>query len=159
MANSADLAGEKLPAAETPGGTGRFVRLKITGALAGLGALGGAFSGVVLTYLGNVISGYPITPGLDIYAWNAGIMAGLGAAFGPPLAWTLLRRVPLWRTLSEPALAGILASVAAMVLAPPLFPILVPGAIFASAGRLAYVYRDQEEPRSAAELESGETNG
>ena len=71
-------------------------------------------------------------------------MAGFGAVFGPPLAWIMLRRVPLWRTLTEPAIAGLLGSVVAMMFLPsPLFPIAVPGAIFASAGRLAYVYREK----------------
>jgi len=65
---------------------GGLVRFKINSALAGLGAMGGAASGLVLTYLGNVISGYPITPTLGVYGWNAGIMAGLGAVLGPPLA-------------------------------------------------------------------------
>lgn len=123
---------------------GGFIRLKITSALAGIGAMGGAVAGVTLTFLGNVISGYPVTPGLDVYLWNAGIMAGLGAVCGPPLAWTMLRRVPLWRSLAEPALAGIAGSVVAMLLAPSLFPVLVPGAILASALRLVYAYRDRE---------------
>lgn len=143
MSTGAELQGETPPAIEFSEGGG-FVRLKITAALAGLGALGGAVSGVVLTYLGNIISGYPVTPGIDVYAWNVGIMVGLGAVFGPPFAWTALRRVPLWRTLLEPAVAGILTSVGAMLFLPEaLFPLLVPAAIFAAAGRLAFVYRDR----------------
>jgi MFS family permease len=131
------------------------IRLKITSALAGIGAGGGATAGLVLTYLGNVISGYPITPGIGVYAWNMGIMAGLGAVFGPPLAWTILRRVPLWRTLTEPALAGIAGSVLAMLLAPPLFPILVPGAILGSAIRLKYAYAEPPRVGAPASLEKG----
>lgn len=138
---------------ETGGGS---IRLKITSTLVGIGALGGAAAGLALTYLGNVISGYPITPGIGVYAWNMGIMGGLGAVFGPPVAWTMLRRVPLWRTLTEPALAGIGGSVVAMLLAPPLFPILVPGAILASSVRLRYAYRDRSEVKIPASPEKGD---
>ena len=156
MTESADLQSETESFPGVPGRRGGLVRLKITSALAGLGAMGGAVSGLVLTYLGNVISGYPITPSLGVYAWNAGIMAGLGAVFGPPLVWTMLRRVPLWRTFAEPALAGIVGSGVAMFLPPPLFPIIVPGAIFASAGCLAYVYRDPVPAPSGEERASAE---
>jgi len=115
--------------------------------------LGGAVSGVVLTYLGNVISGYPTTPGIDVYTWNVGVMAGLGAVFGPPLAWTALRRVPLWKTLLEPAIAGILASVGAMLFLPEfLFPLLVPASILAAGARLSFVYRDRDGGPSTPEL-------
>lgn len=157
MSTRAGLQGETLPAIESSKGSGGLVRLKITAALAGLGALGGGVSGVVLTYLGHIISGYPITPGLDVYAWNVGIMAGLGAVFGPPLAWTALRRVPLWRTLLEPAVAGLLASIGAMLFLPePFFPLLVPASIFAAAGRLSFVYRDRDGRSSSLELKSEE---
>jgi len=156
MAKSADLQTETNPHTGVPGRGAGLIRLKITSALAGLGGMGGAVSGLVLTYLGNVISGYPITPSVGVYAWNAGIMAGLGAVFGPPLAWTMLRCVPLWRTLAEPALAGIVGSVVAMFLAPPFFSVIVPGAIFASAGRLAYVYRDQGPAPYVEERDSAE---
>ena len=151
MDESVDIRTETSLQTEAMESGGGLIRLKITSALASLGALGGAVSGVALTYLGNVISGYSVTPGLGVYAWNAGIMAGLGAVFGPPLAWIMLRRVPLWRTLTEPAIAGLLGSVVAMMFLPePLFPIAVPGAIFASAGRLAFVYREKG-PKTSVE--------
>jgi len=124
-------------------GLGKMLRLKINLVLAGIGGVGGAVAGGVLTYLGNVISGYPITPDMGTYAWNVGIMAGLGATLGPPMVWGLLRSVPLWRTLAEPALAGILGSVLSMVFAAGLFPIVVPGAILGAAWRLRAAYKDR----------------
>jgi len=159
VSTGAELQGETLPANESSRGGEGLVRLKITAALAGLGRLGGAVSGVVLTCLGNIISGYPVTPGIGVYAWNVGIMAALGAVFGPPLAWTVLRRVPLWRTLLEPAVAGILASVGVMVFLPePLFPLLVPAAIFAAAGRLAFIHRERSGVPSSPEPAFGESD-
>ena len=124
----------------------RLQGLKITSTLAGIGAASGALAGVVLTFLGNLISGSPITPGVITYSWNVGVFAVTGAIFGPPLAWSMLRRVPLWRTLTEPALAGVIGSVVAMVAAPGLFPVIVLAAIVASACRLNYVYRDHNRP-------------
>ena len=123
-----------------------FEKLKITSTLAGIGAASGALAAVGLTFLGNLISGSPITPGVITYSWNVGVFAVTGAIFGPPLAWSMLRRVPLWRTLTEPALAGVIGSVIAMVAAPGLFPLIVLAAIFASALRLSYVYRDHNRP-------------
>jgi hypothetical protein len=128
--------------------SGRFRRLsekfKITSTLAGIGALSGAVAALVLTFLGNVISGYPIKPGASVYAWNVGVFAILGAVLGPPLVWSMLRRVPLWRTLTEPALAGVIGSVVAMVTAPALFAVIVPAAILGSAWRLQHVYRERD---------------
>jgi hypothetical protein len=126
----------------TEPGTG--TRLKITGTLTAIGGFCGAGVGVALTYLGNVISGYPISPTLGIYAWNAGVMGAIGAILGPPLAWSLLRSVPLWRTLVEPAAAGLGATVLAMLFAPPLFPLVVPVAVTCAALRLRWEYRNVE---------------
>ncbi len=127
-----------------------LTRLKITGALAAIGGICGAGVGVVLTYLGNVISGYPILPTVGTYAWNAGIMAAIGATLGPPMVWSMLPRVPLWRTLLEPAVAAVVASVLAMLFAPSFFVLAVPAAVFAAALRLRRQYSEPEiePPRS-----------
>jgi hypothetical protein len=47
-----------------------------------------------------------ITAG-DLAPWAFACGASLGAVLGPTLAWTLLRRVPLWRLLLEPAVGTI----------------------------------------------------
>ncbi len=138
---------------------GGFIRLKITSVLAGLGALGGAVAGFTLTIIGHVVSGYPITPGFGVFAWNIGIMSGVGAVLGPPLVWTVLRRVPLWRAVAEPALAGIVSSVGVMLLVPPLFPIVVPGAIIASAVRLARAYPEGDAGKRGRTLEGKSRTG
>ena len=126
-------------------------RLKITSTLAAIGGVCGAVAGMVLTYVGNVISGYPVLPAAEIYAWNAGIIAAIGATLGPPMAWTLLRAVPLWRALAEPAAAAVVASVASMLLAPHLFVMAVPLAVTGAAVRLRWEYRATE----SRALESG----
>ena len=141
-----------------------FTGLKITSALAAIGGVCGAGAGIVLTYLGNVISGYPIPPSAGIYAWNAGTMALIGATLGPPVAWAVLRTVPLWRTLLEPAAAGVVAGVLSMLFAPSLFGIAVPFGIFGAALRLGLEYRKAEGKALAPEgtkprLEDDESGG
>ena len=118
--------------------------VKITAALAAIGGVCGAGVGIALTYLGNVISGYPIPPSVGIYAWNASIMAGIGATLGPPMAWSLLRAVPLWRTLLEPAVAAVVASALTMRFAPGFFVAAVPLSVTAAALRLRWAYRDAD---------------
>lgn len=120
----------------------------VTGVIAALGALGGAIAAVALTYLGNIISGAPFTPGVVVYRWNISIFAVLGAVFSPMLAWSMLRHVPLWRTVAEPALAGIGSTLVAALFAPSFFPVIVPTAILLSAMRLKRAFRP---PAPAAE--------
>jgi MFS family permease len=119
-------------------------RLKITSALVGGGAVCGAVAGAALTYLGNVISGYPIPPTVGVYATNAGLFAGLGAILGPPLVWSMLRTVPLWRALAEPAAAALVVGVLTMVLAPSLFVAAVPAAALGAALRLRWAFGNAE---------------
>ena len=126
-------------------------RFKVTSILAGIGAVSGALAAVVLTFLSNAIAGSPLIPGVITYSWNIGVFAVCGAVFGPPLAWSMLRRVPLWRTLTEPALGGVVGTLITMLTAPVLFPVIVPTAILASAWRLNYAYRDRNR---MAELRS-----
>jgi hypothetical protein len=103
--------------------------------------VGGAVAAVALTFLSNIIAGAPDTPGLVVYRWNIGIFAVMGGVFAPVLAWSMLRRVPLWRTVAEPAVAGVGSTILAALFAPSLFPVIVPAAIFLSAARLNRAFR------------------
>jgi hypothetical protein len=132
---------------------------KISAVLAAIGGACGAVAGLLITYLGNVISGYPIPPTAGIYAWNAGIIAALGATLGPPMVWAMLRAVPLWRALAEPAAAALLGGVLAMVFVPSLFVAAVPLSIFAAAVRLRWEYRDDESRRLVGVESRGELEG
>ncbi|NOT09444.1 MAG: hypothetical protein HOP28_14735 [Gemmatimonadales bacterium] len=116
---------------------------KVTLLLAGIGAIAGALAAITLTVFGNILSGASQAPGRAVYWWNMGIFALLGGLFSPILAWSLLRRVPLWRAVAEPALAGVLGTVAAILIAPASFPVAVPAAILGAAWRLHHAYRDR----------------
>lgn len=130
------------------------IHLKITAGLVAMGGVCGAGAGIALTYLGHVISGYQVPLTLGVYEWNASIMAVIGATLGPPMVWTMLRRVPLWRTLLEPAVAAVAASALSMLFAPALFVLAVPAAVTGAALRLQRAYRDRDEDaRPSAQLE------
>lgn len=118
---------------------------QVTVLLAVAGAVGGALAAIVLTPLGNIIANVPLKPGTVVYTWNIGVFAVIGAIGTPIMAWSLLRRVPLWRAVAEPAAAGVLASLAAMLVAPSLFALLVPLAIGGAAWRLERSFRGPAE--------------
>jgi hypothetical protein len=115
---------------------------KITALLAGLGVIGGAAAAVILTLLGNLISGAPRPAPLAVYVWNVWIFAIVGGVFTPMFAWGMLRNVPIWRIVAEPAAAGVVSTVACMLFAPALFPVLGPGAMLGAMFRLSSRYRE-----------------
>ena len=131
-------------------------KFKVTALLGGLCGIAGATAGVALTYLGNVISGYPISPSLGIYVSNSLIMAGVGASVGPPLAWSLLRTVPIWRVVVETAAGGLLAGIISMLFLPSFFVAAIPLGVVAAALRLrsAHAGPDLEEVGSARDHRS-----
>ena len=112
----------------------------VTAVISGLGLIFGALTAIALTYLGNRIAGAAHPPSVVVYRWNVTVFAIMGAVFSPVLAWSMLRNVPLWRTVAEPALVGLASTVLCFVTAPMLFPVVVPGAIVLSAFRLSRAY-------------------
>jgi hypothetical protein len=89
-------------------------RLKVGLTLAGI--LAGAAFGVVLTRLGKIVSGAP--PGTFAnYLWNAAVFGAVAGIVSPLVAWSGLRRVPLWRTVAEPLLWAVGGGVAAVLVA------------------------------------------
>ena len=129
-----------------------LVRWKLTLALSALGALGGALAAVVLTYAGNRIAGAPWLPGLDVYIWNARIFAVTGAVASPALAWGVLRTVPLWRAVAEPAAAALAGTVLSMAVAPSLFAVITPAAVIGALWRLRTRYSSASEPSAQRTL-------
>jgi hypothetical protein len=109
--------------------------------------MGGVIAAVILTILGNILTGAPQPPGRVVYFSNMGVFAVLGAVFSPILAWSMLRRVPLWRAVAEPALGGVLGTVVTFLVAPTLFLVIVPATILAAAWRLNRAFRDHTPTR------------
>jgi hypothetical protein len=118
---------------------------KITAVLAALGVVGGAVAAIVLTYLGRIISGAPQPASLRQYIWNIRIFATVGGVFTPIFAWGMLRNVPIWRIVVEPAIAGIASTVVCMLFVPTLFPVIAPSAMLAAMVRLNSRYPGHSE--------------
>jgi hypothetical protein len=126
----------------------RFRRiLIITAALAGLGAVVGAVLGAL------VIAGIMIVPRprFPVPPTAVVIGAGFGAAAGfvltPIAAWTLMRRVPLWRAIADTAVgtaigAGVGLLLQSIYRVADVSPLLLGVVGFAAAAlRLRLFYR------------------
>lgn len=94
------------------GSNGSMLRINLLLML--LGAVAGALAAIPLTWLGKVISGAPDPATLANYLWNMRVFAVMGALFAPVLAWSSLRRVPLWRAALEPTVGGLLGALLGM---------------------------------------------
>ena len=107
------------------------------------GIVGGAIVGAALTILGKIVGGAPPAT-IPNYVWNMVVFGLFGAVIGPIVTWTALRRVPLWRTILEPVVAGVAgAAIGVAVGSGVLFLALVPVGIIAAVARLEFVFREK----------------
>lgn len=121
-------------------GSGTTLRIYLL--LMALGAVGGALASIPLTWLGKVITEAPDPATLANYVWNMRAFAIMGALFSPVLTWSSMRRVPLWRTIIEPAIGGLVGAVLGFFSGSVgLFLILSAGGIGLAAWRLNRSYR------------------
>jgi hypothetical protein len=123
-----------------------------TGLVVG-GFVAGAMLGVAITILGKIVAGAPPAT-LTNYMINVAWFGAFGAMVGPIVTWTALRRVPLWRTMSEPLLAGMAGAGIGVALGSGwLFLALIPVSIGGATARLAYVYREKRPSFQLPEAE------
>lgn len=131
-----------------------FRILKISAALAVLGAVAGAIGGCLAFALAMVISGWSrdTTSGVSLW-YVAGVVAALGGGCGvfvaPVLSWTLLREVPIWRCATETAMAASFAGILALALTNgepwKILAIALLAAVLAVA-RLKWAFRRRRAP-------------
>ena len=115
---------------------------RVTLLLAALGAIGGALAAIPITALGKLFTGAP-PASLPNYLWNMAALAAMAAIGSPSLTWSVLRRVPVWRAIVEPAVGGIVGGAVALALgAPAAFFLLMPVGIGAAAWRLQHAFRE-----------------
>src|ERR1035437_637422 len=116
-------------------------RLKVGLVIAG--AVSGAIVGAAITVLGKIVVGAPPATLMN-YVINLYWCGLFGAIIGPIVTWSALRRVPLWRTVLEPPVAGVCgAAIGVAVGSPVLFLALVPAAIGVAAAQLGFAYREK----------------
>lgn len=97
-----------------------------------VGAVIGAAAAVLLNALGDYLIALRHPQGTLSYHWKAGAFAIAGSVITPILAWTTLRRAPVWRVAAEPAAAAVLVTVVGAAFVPALIawvPVVAIGAI------------------------------
>lgn len=91
------------------------------------GAVAGAAFGIVLTRVGKIVAGAPPAT-LANYAWNATVFGILAGIVSPVVSWSVLRRVPLWRTVIEPLTFAVVGGGAAVIFGVPVLLLVLPPA-------------------------------
>jgi len=100
-------------------------RLQVTALLSAGGAFVGALTAVALSFLATAVANATTPVGHIEYHYGPAGFAFVGAVGTPTLTWLLMRRVPLWRAILEPAVGGMLGTVLALATIPLLHPPLV----------------------------------
>jgi len=137
----------------------RLARIaQITGLVALLGASVGAGLGAILVAL-LPIHGGDFLLERELVLFGAEFGAATGAVLAPIAAWTLMRRVPLWRAIAETAVGTVLGAAIGLIGQPLintawLSPVLLGIAGFILAAirlRLAAPRKTRASGRSAPE--------
>jgi hypothetical protein len=121
-------------------------RARVTALLAASGAAVGAVTSVALSFLATVVAQATLPSGHVQYHYGPLEFALVGAIGTPLISWLLMRRVPLWRAVTEPAVGGVLGTLVALasipLIHPPLLaqPLLVLAGICGAALRLRYAH-------------------
>jgi hypothetical protein len=133
-------------------------RLQVTALLSGGGAAAGALTAVALSYLATVVANATTPSGHAEYSYGSAGFALVGAIGTPALTWLLMRRVPLWRAIIEPAIGGVVGTLLALstipLFHPPVLaqPLWVLGGIAAAALRLRQANSSPRAERLGAKL-------
>ena len=136
-------------------GSGSAV-LRVNLLLAALGAVVGILASIPLTWIGKLIAAAPDPATTANYLWNMQAFGIMGALFGPILAWSTLRRVPLWRAALEPAAGAVIGAILGMMLgSAALILLLAAGGVTLTSWRLNYWYRAGALPKSGDVLRPG----
>jgi hypothetical protein len=124
----------------------------VTAVLSASGAAVGAVAAPLLSFLATTVAQSSLPDGRVAYFYDPAAFAVAGAIGIPVLAWLLMRRVPLWRAISEPTIGagvGLLAALASIpFLDLPLIvqPICLLAGTLGAAIRLRYAHRSLGAP-------------
>jgi len=92
--------------------------IQVTAALSGIGAVvGGALGGALLASpLG--VPGAHLRLSRELIFIGAMFGGVMGAILAPIAAWTFMRRVPIWRAITDTAIGTVMGAVVGLVLQP-----------------------------------------
>jgi hypothetical protein len=128
--------------------------LAITAGLAVAGAVVGGVLGGLMVTLVMFLDGRARWSAIGLLA-GAGFGAEVGFVLAPVAAWTLMRRVPLWRAITDTAIGTTVGAGIGLFLQPSfrviaLSPLVLGVVGFAAAAlRLRLFYRGRDRARSA----------
>jgi hypothetical protein len=131
-----------------------FRVLKISAALALIGAVAGAIGGFLALGLAVIVGTLTISASTEVpFSFVADAVtlvgSGCGVFVAPVLSWTLLRNVPIWRCATETAFATSFAGILALFFTHgnpwQLLAIALLGGALATA-RLKWAFRRRSAP-------------
>jgi hypothetical protein len=95
--------------------------IAVTAVLIVIGAVVGALTSITALAIVALVQGVPGTlHRLPYWLPAAGVFGGLvGGILAPVEAWILLRRVPLWKAITQTAVGTLLGALAFSLVAPP----------------------------------------
>jgi hypothetical protein len=120
----------------------------VTAVLSALGAAAGAVAAPLLSFSATAVAQASLPDGRVAYFFDPAEFAIAGAIGIPVLAWLLMRRVPLWRAISEPTIGAGIGLIAALVSIPLLDPPMIVQPLGVLAGTLGAAFRLRYAHRS-----------
>jgi hypothetical protein len=129
--------------------------LLVTGLLATLGAAIGAVTAPILSYLATTVATASLPAGRVAYFFSPAAFAVAGAIGIPVLAWLLMRRVPLWRAVSEPMIGAALGLLLGLGSIPLLNLPIVAQPVFVLTGAVGAALRLRVRHRQLGESSAG----
>ena len=129
------------------------VRRWLKVALVVAGIVSGAVFGLALTVFGKIVTGAPPATAAN-YLWNSAVFGILAGIVSPLVAWSALRRVPLWRTVAEPLALALAGGAAGVLLGSEvLFLALPPAGLILGFVRLSRAYPQEPSLDDPAQAE------
>lgn len=118
--------------------------LRVNLLLATMGAVVGILAAFPITWIGKIAAGAPEPATMANYFWNMRAFGVMGAVFGPILAWSTLRRAPLWRAALEPAAGGVVGALLGLLTgSAALFLLFAASGVTLTGWRLNRTHRDK----------------
>jgi MFS family permease len=136
--------------------------LAVTTGLAATGAVvGGILGGLLVSLLGLV--NRPISWGAPLFVVGAEFGAVVGFVLAPIAAWTLMRRVPLWRAITDTAIGTTAGAGVGLLLQPEfrvlaLSPVVLGVVGFAAAALRLRLFHRGAASRSVARSDGNATS-